>query len=67
MLKAMGGGTPNTILLLPLVLQGRVVNVLYVEGKGKELRDGVAELQKLINKAAMAFEILILKNKIKIL
>lgn len=64
-IKALGGGKPGRVLLLPLIIMGRVVNILYVEGKGEELRSRVPELQKILGKAAMAFEILILKNKIK--
>ncbi|MCM0080926.1 general secretion pathway protein [Geomonas sp. Red32] len=61
---ALGGGTPVNNLLVPLMMVGRVVGVLYVEGGMTNLLDQVAPLQKLLGKASMAFEILIMKNKI---
>jgi hypothetical protein len=64
LLKAMGGNTPSSSLLVPLMLMGRTVAIVYVEGGKAPLTSRLAELQKLVGKAAMAFEILILKNKI---
>jgi hypothetical protein len=64
MLSALGGGNPINNLLVPLMMMGRVVAILYVEGDTHRLDERVPELQKLMGKASMAFEILILKNKI---
>lgn len=63
-MEALGGGTPFNNLLVPLLMMGRVVAVLYVGGGSAPLGEKVPEIQKLISKAAMAFEILILKSKI---
>ena len=63
-MEALGGGTPFNNLLVPLMMMGRVVAVLYVGGGSTPLEEKVTEIQKLIGKAAMAFEILILKSKI---
>ena len=63
-MEALGGGTPFNNLLVPLVMMGRVVAVLYVGGGSAPLEEKLPEIQKLISKAAMAFEILILKSKI---
>ncbi len=63
-MEALGGGTPFNNLLVPLVMMGRVVAVLYVGGGSTPLEGKLLEIQKLIGKAAMAFEILILKSKI---
>jgi Type II secretion system (T2SS), protein E, N-terminal domain len=60
---ALGGGTPETVLLIPLMMMGRVVTIFYVDG-GKDPGKNLFELQKLVGKVALAFEILILKNKI---
>jgi len=60
---ALGGGTPETVLLIPLIMMERVVTIFYVDG-GKDPGKNLFELQKLAGKAAVAFEILILKNKI---
>jgi hypothetical protein len=50
-------------LLIPLMMMGRVVTIFYVDG-GKDLGKHLFELKKLAGKTALAFEILILKNKI---
>lgn len=62
-LAALGGEAPETALLIPLMMMGRVVTIFYVDG-GQELGKNLFDLQKLVGKAALAFEILILKNKI---
>ncbi|OGU12760.1 MAG: general secretion pathway protein [Geobacteraceae bacterium GWC2_58_44] len=64
MIAALGGGNPVNNLLIPLMMMGRVVAILYVEGGTLQLDQRLPELQKLLGKASMAFEILILKNKI---
>jgi len=63
-LTALEGGKPACALLIPLLMMGRVVAIFYVDGGAGDLGDRVVDMQKLIGKAAMAFEILILKNKI---
>lgn len=67
MLQAFGKSVPDAALLVPLILMGRVVGILYVDGKNTNLGERLFDLQKLTSKAAMAFEILILKNKILML
>jgi MshEN domain len=64
MLDWMGGGKPDTAALLPLLIMGRVVNILYAEGKERELGRRFVELQKLLTKTVLAFEILIFRDKI---
>jgi hypothetical protein len=64
LLQEIGGRVPQTALLVPLLLMGRVVGIIYVDGQGEELAEKLFELQKITIKAAMAFEILVLKNKI---
>jgi len=64
MLSVMGGDAPTSALLVPLMLMGRVVSIVYVEGGKAPLANRLAEMQKLVGKTSMAFEILILKNKI---
>lgn len=59
-----GGDFPMATLIVPVIMMGKVVSVLYADGGRKDLGETVSELQRLANKAAMAFEILILKNKI---
>jgi len=64
MISEMGGDTPSSALLVPMMLMGRVVSIVYVEGGKEPLANRLADLQKLVGKVSMAFEILILKNKI---
>ena len=63
LLAAIGGQAPETALLIPLQMMGRVVTIFYVDG-GKDLGNKLFDLQKLTGKTSLAFEILILKNKI---
>jgi hypothetical protein len=63
-LTGLGGGQPDSVLLIPLIMMERVVTVFYVDGDKGLLGNKLFELQKLIGKASLAFEILILKNKI---
>ncbi|GFE58874.1 general secretion pathway protein GspE [Geobacter sp. AOG1] len=64
MLAAMGGDLPDIVQIIPLIMLGRVVTILYVDGRRNDQEARLFDLQKLIGKVAMAFEILILKNKI---
>ncbi len=63
---AFGGGAPQTLLLMPLIVGGRIACILYAED-GAGLREMVPELQKLLTKTAMAFEMLIYRDKILML
>ncbi len=66
LLDSLGGGRPKAVLLAPLLISGRVVTVLYMDGV--ELLDQrVPEVQKLLAKAALAFEALICREKILML
>ena len=64
MLQAFGDGVPDTALLVPMLMMGRVVGILYVDGKNLNLGESLPDLQNLTTKASMAFEILVLKSKI---
>jgi MshEN domain len=63
-LQEFGGRVPKMVLLIPLVMMGRTVGIIYADGEGHPIGEDLSELQKLATKAVMAFEILILKNKI---
>ncbi len=64
MIAAMGGNPPDIAQIIPLIILGRVVTILYVDGRQNDPEGNRFNLEKLIGKVAMAFEILILKNKI---
>lgn len=61
---ALGGGDPVLNLAVPLIMAGRVVAILYVDGAMLRPDEKVGDLLRLLRKASMAFEILILKSKI---
>ena len=60
------GGAPQTLLLMPLIVGGRIASIVYAED-GDGLSAMVPELQRLLAKAAMAFEMLIYRDKILML
>ncbi|TYO96651.1 type II secretion system (T2SS) protein E [Geothermobacter ehrlichii] len=64
LIEALGGQAPTAALLLPLQLGGRVVNVVYVDGGEKSLAERMADLNRLVRKTVLAFEILIRREKI---
>jgi len=59
------GGKDQPAILLPIVLMNRVVAILCVVDTLEGLTRGLNELQKIAVKSAMAFEILIMRNKIQ--
>lgn len=64
LMKGLGGGKPEAALLVPLLLDGRVVNVLYGDGAPAGLVAQVGALQRLQEMAGLSFRILILKHKL---
>ena len=60
----LGRPAPKAALLLPLSMLGRVVGLVYVDDPSVDLSQAVLDVQQLTSKALMAFEILILHNKI---
>jgi len=59
------GAKDNPAILLPIVLMNRVVAILCVVDTLEKLTRSLSELQKIAIKSAMAFEILIMRNKIQ--
>ncbi|MEN8687902.1 MAG: hypothetical protein AB1Z51_12305 [Desulfuromonadales bacterium] len=60
----LGKPAPTTALLMPMSILGRVVGLIYVDDPDIDLSQAVVDVQHLASKALMAFEILILHNKI---
>ena len=60
----LGKPSPTTALLIPMSMLGRVVGLIYVDDPDADLSQAVVDVQQLARKALMAFEILILHNKI---
>jgi len=59
------GAKDNPAILLPIILMNRVVAIICVVDSLERLTRSLNELQKIAVKSAMAFEILIMKNKIQ--
>jgi hypothetical protein len=61
LLRALGGGVPGNALLVPILVQGRVVNVFYADaGKGGVVDSGgVGELLILATRIAKSYEALL--------
>jgi len=55
----------NPAILLPIILMNRVVAIICVVDSLERLTRSLNELQKIAVKSAMAFEILIMRNKIQ--
>ena len=60
----LGRPAPKTALLLPMSMLGRVVGLIYVDDAAADMSRAVVDIQQIASKALMAFEILILQNKI---
>ncbi len=60
----LGKPAPQSALLLPMSMLGRVVGLIYVDDPKVDLSAAIVDVQQLSSKALMAFEILILHNKI---
>ena len=64
LLGVLGVGFDTPFLVLPIVMQKKVVAVVVVSAELDALGKRLQDLQKLVYKASLAFEMLIIKNKI---
>ncbi len=62
--KALGTASDVPLLVLPVIMLNKVVAAVLVSADMDALGKRLAELQKLVRKASLAFEMLIIKNKI---
>ena len=63
---ALGGAPAHDALALPVTVRERVVAVLYCEPRGASFAAGeIADLQRLAAKAAIAFELCIMRAKLR--
>jgi hypothetical protein len=63
-LKVLNIPSETSLLVLPLVMLNKVVAIVMVTADMNALGRRLNELQKLVHKASLAFEMLIIKNKI---
>jgi len=64
LIRQRGDENPTAVLLLPVKLARRTVNILYVDGGEGSLGERMADLNNLVAKMSLAFEILIRREKI---
>ena len=64
LLKELQIDASTPLLVLPIVMLNKVVAVVIVSAEIEALGKRLLELQKLVSKASLAFEMLIIKNKI---
>ena len=63
-IRALGLNSSDTVLSLPVVMIDRVVAMIVVSSDFISLQHRLGELQKLVYKASLAFQIMVLKNKL---
>ena len=64
LLKVLRAGPGTPLLVLPIIMLKKVVAVVIVSAEMDALGKRLQELQKLVYKASLAFEMLIIKSKI---
>ena len=68
LVDGLGGEFPKDCVVLPIILRSRVVCYLYGDNLGHGVAGApIAELRRLAGKASLAFEVYILKNKLRLL
>ena len=66
LIKALGGLSPFEVLVTPVIMRdNQVVALLYGDNlSAPRAQDGLAFIEKLVTKASIALEILILQRKL---
>lgn len=65
---ALGGRLPTTVLIVPIRVKDRVAALLYLDGDDAPLpTPDIGQFRRIAAKAGLAFEILLLKSKIRAL
>ncbi len=68
LIDGLGGTQPRDCLVLPVILKSRVVCYLYGDNlDGSVSGAPIAELRRLVAKAGLAFQVYIMKNKLRML
>ncbi|MEO1370593.1 MAG: hypothetical protein AAFX50_25705, partial [Acidobacteriota bacterium] len=68
LVEALGGPAPRDCLALPVVLRSKVVAHLYCDNLDRGVAGApIADMKRLAAKAGLAYEVYILKNKIRML
>ena len=63
---ALGGRLPVNVMLLPIVVKDRTVALLYLDADdGPMARPDIPAMRRVAAKAGLAFELLLIKNKLR--
>jgi hypothetical protein len=63
---ALGGRLPANVMLIPVVVKGRTVALLYLDGDDDPLpRPDIPLMRRVAAKAGIAFEMLLLRGKLR--
>jgi hypothetical protein len=63
---ALGGRLPATVFLLPILVRERTAALLYLDGDDRPIANpDIALMRRVAGKAGLAFEMLLLKNKLR--
>jgi hypothetical protein len=63
---ALGGRLPATVLIVPVVVKDRVAALLYLDDDDdRMLNPDIATMRRVARKAGIAFELLLLRNKLR--
>ena len=57
---------PQDVMIIPLMVQNRIVSILYIQGQIEDLTKRLVDFKNLTEKIDLSFKLLILKNKILI-
>jgi hypothetical protein len=63
-IRALKLGASDTVLSLPVMMNSRVVAMIVVSSDVISLQQRLGDLQKLVYKASLTFQIMVLKNKL---
>jgi|RhiMethySRZTD1v2_1073278.scaffolds.fasta_scaffold06570_9 hypothetical protein len=63
---ALGGRLPTSVMILPIVVKERTVALLYLDGDGGPLpRPDIPLMRRVAAKTSLAFELVLLRNKLR--
>ena len=63
---ALGGRLPSNVMLLPVLVKERIVALLYLDNESEPLpRPDIPLMRRVAAKASLAFELVLLRNKLR--
>lgn len=62
-IEKIGGNRPKTVYLVPVMVKTKMVSILYMDSNREILPERVSEINSIIKKLSISFEILLLQKK----